>query len=73
MQCTFFLRNNIFSPVTSAAIPYFATLSHKWYDVWKRVIEYKVSVLIFSTTFVLIISHSKNNSARDNNCTQVFI
>jgi len=55
------------------AAPYFATLSHKGHDVWKGVIEYKVSVLVFSTTFVLIISHSKKNSASYNNCTQVFM
>jgi hypothetical protein len=30
----------------------------------EKVTEYKMCVLIFSTTFIAHISHSKNNSAR---------
>jgi len=30
----------------------FSTLSYKWYDFLKTVIEQKIRVLIFSTTFV---------------------
>jgi hypothetical protein len=42
----------------------FPTLSHKRYDFRKKVTEHKMCVLIFSTTFVWNISHSKKNSAR---------
>jgi hypothetical protein len=39
----------------------------------KKVIEHKMCVLIFSTTFVWNISYSKNNGARyDQNCVLVF-
>jgi hypothetical protein len=31
---------------------FFPTLSHKRYDFWEKVIEHKMCVLIFSTTFV---------------------
>jgi hypothetical protein len=42
--------------------PNFLT-SHKWYDFRKNVLNIKC-VLIFSTTFVKIISHSKKNLVR---------
>jgi len=43
----------------------FSTWSHKRHDFrGKKVIEYKMCVLIFSTTFDRNISHSKKNSAR---------
>ena len=43
---------------------YFSTLSHKRHDFKKIVTEHKVCVLIFCTTFVWNISHSKKNWAR---------
>jgi len=46
------------------ALQYFSTLSHKRYDFRKRVTKYKMCVLIFSTTFVSNISHSKKKYAR---------
>jgi hypothetical protein len=39
-------------------------LSHKLHKFWIRVIEYKMCVLIFSTTLVWSISHPTNHSAR---------
>jgi hypothetical protein len=46
------------------ALPYFPTLSHKRHNFPKELTEYKIFVLIFSTTLVWNISHSKKHSAR---------
>jgi hypothetical protein len=35
-----------------STLPYFSTLSHKQNDFQEKVIEHKMCVLIFSTTFV---------------------
>ena len=40
------------------------SLFHKWHDFRKKKFQHKMCGLIFSTTFPLIISHSKKNSAR---------
>ena len=45
------------------ALPYFSTLSHKRHDFREKLLNIKC-VLIFSTTFVWKIFHSKMNSAR---------
>jgi hypothetical protein len=41
------------------AVPYFSTLSHKWYNLREKVIEHQQCVLIFSTTIGLNIYRSK--------------
>jgi hypothetical protein len=43
------MQSAAMSLVASMAPPYFSTLSHKRRDFRKKVIEYKMSVLIFST------------------------
>jgi hypothetical protein len=50
------------------------TLSHKRHDFLKKVIEHKMCVLIFSTTFVQNISHCKKNLARyRQKCEKIFV
>jgi len=52
----------------------FSTLFHKRHDFRKRLTEYKMWVLIFSTTFAWNIPHSKKNWARcDKKFTLVFM
>jgi hypothetical protein len=45
------MRCIIFSAVACLVLPYFSALSHKQHDFGKRVIEHKMSVLIFSAAF----------------------
>jgi hypothetical protein len=47
------------------AVPYFSTLSHKWYDFRGNVMEQKICIFIFSTTFVCNVSHLMKNSPRN--------
>ena len=46
------MRHFMTSFVASWSPPYFSTISHKWCDVRKKVIEHKMRVLIFCTTIV---------------------
>ena len=46
------MRRIILSSVACLPLPYFSTLSHNRRDFREKVTEYKMFVLIFSTTFV---------------------
>jgi DNA integrity scanning protein DisA with diadenylate cyclase activity len=58
------MRRAILSLVACLSLPYYSTLSHISWNFRQKVIEYKICVMIFSTTFVWNISHSKQNSAQ---------
>jgi hypothetical protein len=67
------MRRIVLSSVARPALPYFTTLFHKRHDLREKVVEHKMCVLIFSTTFVGNISHSDKNSARYyRRCRKVF-
>jgi hypothetical protein len=53
----------ILPSVAYLALQYFSTLSHKRHDFRKK-IEHKMFVLIFSTTFVYNVAHSMKTWAR---------
>jgi len=62
------------SSVTCPTLQYFFTLSQKWHDFLKKVIEHKMCVLISCSTFFLNISHSKKTCMRyDLKCILVFM
>jgi len=63
----------ILSPVTHLAVQNLSKLSPKRHDFRKKIIEDKMFVLIFSTTFAWKTFYSKNNSERNcHNNTHVF-
>jgi hypothetical protein len=63
------MRHIVLSVVASLAPPHISTLSQNGTIFGKKYIEHKMCVLIFSTTFLSNISHSKKNS--DRNVTNV--
>jgi hypothetical protein len=54
----------LLSSVTSPALQYFSILYYNRHYFRKKVMEHKMCVLIFFTTFVWNISNSKKNSVR---------
>ena len=46
------MRRLILSAVVCLALPYFSTLSHKRHDFREKLLEHKMCVLTFATTFV---------------------
>ena len=68
-------RIPVLSFVSSQALQHFPTLSHKRHELrGGGVIEKKLFVLIFSTTFVFNSSYSKKNAATYyHKCAQVFV
>ena len=68
------MRYIILSSVAWTALPYSSILSNKHQNFRKKCIEHKMCVLIFSTTFVWNIYHSKNKWVRyDKKCILVFM
>ena len=68
------MRNIVLSIVVCLAPPQSSTLSHKRQDFREKRVDHKTCVLIFSTTFLYSISHSKNNSARYcHKCENIFM
>jgi hypothetical protein len=64
---------SILSSVSCPAPQYSSTLPHKRYDFGKKMVFYLKCVLIFSTTFVWNISHSKKIwEIYDQKCILVF-
>ena len=64
MQHAKHMRRIILSSVACLTVPYFSTLSHKLHDFRKKQLLNIKCVLIFSTTCVWNISHSKKNLTR---------
>jgi hypothetical protein len=56
----------LLSTAVCPTLRYLSTLSHKWHYFrgGKKVVEHKMCVLIFSTTFALNVFHSKKKWAR---------
>jgi len=61
----FLLRRIILSRVTWPAPQYFSTFPQTARFTWVGAIKYKMCVLIFSTTFVWNIPHSKTKWTRN--------
>jgi len=63
----------ILSSAACLTVRYFSTLTRKWQDFGENIIEHKMCVFIFSTTFVWNTFNSKRNSERYyHKCTRYF-
>jgi len=70
MQCTCTIMSSVVCP----AVQYLSTWSHhKEHNFWKIVVEHKMCVLIFFTTFVWNICYSKKNWVRYHHIYTFFI
>jgi len=58
------MRRTVMSSVACLGLQDFSTISQKWNDFRKNVLEHKMCVSICSTNSVRNISHSKKNSGR---------
>jgi len=63
IQNTKRMRLIVLLSVSSTAAPYFSTISHKPHNL-KKILDHKTCVLIFSTTVVRNVPHSKRKWAR---------
>jgi len=63
----------LLSSVTCVFVPHFSTVCHQRHHYRIKVIEHKMRVLTFCTTFVCNISYCKKNSASCRKCTLLFI
>jgi len=64
------MRRVILSFVACPSLPYFSTLSHKWYDFRKKkVFERKTCVLIFSKNLSEIFFILRRNERDYHKCT----
>jgi hypothetical protein len=68
-----FSRVIVLSSAAYLAVPNFFTLSKKRQNFRKKVIEYNICVLVFPTTFVSNIFHSKNWARYFHKCQQVLM
>ena len=74
MQHATRMRHIVLSLAASLAPPYFLTLPHKRHDFQKQVSEHEMCVLTLYTTFILNISNSRKNSAKNcHKCENIFM
>ena len=74
IQHTTLMRHIVSSSAASLALPHFSALSRKRHDFRGKTIEYRMCVLILSTTFIWNISHYKNDLLRYcHKCEKVFM
>ena len=69
-QMVSFVHAVTLASVGCMAVPNFATLSHKRHDFRRKGTEYKMRLLIFSTTSIWNISHS---AIYYHKCTMIFM
>jgi hypothetical protein len=72
IQNTMCMHHIIFSSVACLALPYISTISHKWHDFQKKLLNVKC-VFWFPLQHIWNISHSKKNSLRYYKRTYAFM